>query len=133
MIRVRGAAPFLALCAGLLAPAVPAASQASADTSLAREVLGEGIYLFRAPSALDLWTATNVVVVINDQDVTVFDSNTRPVTARMVIAEIRKLRPSRCGHSSTRTGTWTTGRGTTSTRERFPDSRSSPRPRRTTT
>src|SRR4029079_364553 len=50
-------------------------------------------YLFRAPSDLDMWTATNVVVVINDDDVVVFDSNTRPVTARMVIAEIRKLTP----------------------------------------
>ena len=63
------------------------------DTSLTREVLGDGIYLFRAPSALDLWTATNVVVIVSDQDVTVFDSNTRPRTARMVIAEIRKITP----------------------------------------
>jgi phosphatidylserine decarboxylase len=32
--------------------------------------------------------ATNVVVIVNDQDVTVFDSNTRARTARMVIAKI---------------------------------------------
>ena len=63
------------------------------DTSLTKEVLADGVYLFRAPSALDLWTATNVVVIVNDQDVTVFDSNTRARTARMVIAEIRKLTP----------------------------------------
>jgi glyoxylase-like metal-dependent hydrolase (beta-lactamase superfamily II) len=63
------------------------------DTSLTREVLADGIYLFRAPSALDLWTATNTVVIVNDEDVTVFDSNTRPRTARMVIAEIRKITP----------------------------------------
>ena len=63
------------------------------DTSLIKEVLADGIYLFRAPSALDIWTATNVVVIVNDQDVTVFDSNTRPRTARMVIAEIRKITP----------------------------------------
>ena len=79
-----------ALCMGLIA-ARPLAAKAPPDTSLTKEVLGEGIYLFRAPSALDLWTATNVVVVVNDQDVTVFDSNTRARTARMVIAEIRKI------------------------------------------
>jgi cyclase len=61
------------------------------DLELKRDRLAEGIYLFRAPEDLDLWTATNSVVIINDRDVTVFDSNTRAATARMVIAEIRKL------------------------------------------
>lgn len=72
---------------------MPVASQttAPADTSLRKEVLGDGIYLFRAPEALDLWTSTNVVVIVNDQDVTVFDSNTRPGTTRKVLAEIHKL------------------------------------------
>jgi cyclase len=85
--------PFLslALCAALLALPVPGRAQGTAAPGLLRETLGEGIYLFRAPSALDLWTATNVVVVINEKDVTVFDSFTRAGTARMVIAEIRKL------------------------------------------
>ena len=82
-----------ALCAGLLADAPPLFADVARDTSLAKEVLGDGIYLFRAPSTLDLWTATNVVVIVNDQDVTVFDSNTRAGTARMVIAEIRKITP----------------------------------------
>ena len=79
-----------ALCGGLIVAARPVAAEPP-DTSLTKEVLGEGIYLFRAPSALDLWTATNVVVIVNDQDVTVFDSNTRARTARMVIAEIRRI------------------------------------------
>jgi len=79
-----------ALCAGLVAGR-PLAAEALPDTSLTKEVVAEGIYLFRAPSALDLWTATNVVVIVNDQDVTVFDSNTRACTARMVIAEIGKI------------------------------------------
>src|SRR5215204_6622957 len=83
----------LALGAMLLAPIRPARAVTPADTSLSKEVLADGVYLFRAPSALDLWTATNVVVIVNDQDVTVFDSNTRPRTARMVIAEIRKITP----------------------------------------
>ena len=64
-----------------------------ADSALIKEVLADGIYLFRAPSALDLWTATNVVVVVNDDDVVVFDSNSRAATARMVIGEIRKITP----------------------------------------
>src|SRR4029078_3000378 len=92
--------------AGRVAPARCAFAGTPPDTSLTKEVLGDGIYLFRAPSALDLWTATNVVVIVTDQDVTVFhrntrggtrvtvfDSNTRGRTARMVIAEIRKITP----------------------------------------
>ena len=81
----------MSLCASIVAAPRIANSQTSKDTSLKRETLADNVYLFRAPSDLDMWTATNVVVVINDQDVTVFDSNTRPVTARMVIAEIQKL------------------------------------------
>jgi len=80
-----------ALCLGLIVAAHSLAAETPPDTSLSKEVLAEGIYLFRAPSVLDLWTATNVVVIVNDQDVTVFDSNTRARTARMVIAEIRKI------------------------------------------
>ena len=83
----------LVLCAALVAPARSASAKTPPDTSLTKEILGDGIYLFRAPSTLDLWTATNVVVIVNDQDVTVFDSNTRPRTARMLIAEIRKITP----------------------------------------
>ena len=49
------------------------------------------MYLLRAPEALDRWTATNAVVVVNQDDVTVFDSFTRPETARLAIAEIRAL------------------------------------------
>jgi cyclase len=63
----------------------------AADLQLQKETLADGVYLFRAPSELDMWTATNVVAVVNDDDVTVFDTCTRPVTARMVIAEIRKI------------------------------------------
>src|SRR5262245_22433054 len=64
-----------------------------AQAMLIKEDLGDGIYVFRAPSDLEYWTATNSVVVVNDEDVTVFDSCTRAVTARAVIAEIRKLTP----------------------------------------
>lgn len=83
---------LVVLCSAFLIP-LRAGASVTADTTLIKETLADGIYVFRAPSALDLWTATNVVVIVNDQDVTVFDSNTRPKTARMVIAEIRKITP----------------------------------------
>lgn len=62
-----------------------------AQAMLIKEDLGNGVYLFRAPSDLDYWTSTNSVVILGDDEVTVFDSCTRAVTARAVIAEIRKL------------------------------------------
>ncbi len=59
--------------------------------ALEKTTLAPDIYLFRAPSVLDLWTSSNSVVVVNDSDVVVFDSNARPSTSRLVIAEIRKI------------------------------------------
>ena len=59
--------------------------------ALERVELGPGIFLFRAPSTLDLWTSSNSLVVVNDSDVVVFDSNARASTSRTVIAEIRKI------------------------------------------
>ena len=76
--------------AALSATQNPSTSNAP-ELTLIRETIADGVYLLRAPQALDRWTATNVVVVINEHDVTVFDSFTRPRTARMAIAEIRKL------------------------------------------
>src|SRR5262249_32920288 len=82
-----------------LAAAVPATGDpletdvARAEALLIHEDLGGGVHVFRAPSDLDYWTATNSVVVVNDEDVVVFDSCTRAVTARAVIAEIRKVTP----------------------------------------
>jgi len=77
----------------LLTFALGAAPSTAEPPALAREVLADGVYLLRAPEALDRWTATNVVVIVNQEDVTVFDSFTRPETARMAIAEIRALTP----------------------------------------
>jgi glyoxylase-like metal-dependent hydrolase (beta-lactamase superfamily II) len=59
--------------------------------AIEKTTLAEGVYLFRAPSALDLWTSSNTVVVVNDSDVVVFDSNARASTSRLVIAEIRQI------------------------------------------
>jgi len=87
------AALWIAATAALAAPGPLETSVAKAQAMLIKEDLGDGIYVFRAPSDLEYWTATNSVVIVNDDDVTVFDSCTRAVTARAVIAEIRKLTP----------------------------------------
>ncbi len=77
----------------LASPGPLEVSVAKAQSMLLKEDLGSGVFVFRAPSDLDYWTSTNSVVIVNDDDVTVFDSCTRAVTARAVIAEIRKLTP----------------------------------------
>jgi glyoxylase-like metal-dependent hydrolase (beta-lactamase superfamily II) len=64
-----------------------------ARAMLVKEDLGDGVYVFRAPEALEYWTATNSVVVVCDEEVVVFDSPTRAITARAVIEEIRQLTP----------------------------------------
>jgi cyclase len=83
------AIPIALLITQLIGP-TPGITQ-SAVGGLTKEILADGVYLFRAPSTLDLWTATNAVVIVNDEDVTVFDSFTRAGTARLVIAEIKKI------------------------------------------
>ena len=83
----------LVLIAGLASPAQALVPPTPPDTTISKETLADGIYLFRAPSDLDKWTATNVVVIVNDNDVTVFDSNSRLSTARAIIAEIKRITP----------------------------------------
>lgn len=92
---VRRAGWGLSILIALAALALSARAQATTrpDTSIVHEVLGEGIHLFRVPYAAELWTATNVVVIVNDDDVTVFDSNTRGATARRIIASIKAITP----------------------------------------
>lgn len=97
-VHLRTAGSLIAaLClTATICPAAPGpleTSVARAQAMLIHEDLGDGIHVFRAPSDLDYWTATNSVVIVNDDDVAVFDSCTRAVTARAVIAEIRKLTP----------------------------------------
>jgi glyoxylase-like metal-dependent hydrolase (beta-lactamase superfamily II) len=82
---------FCLLIACAAGASQPALAQNPEPTRLVTEQLADGVYLFRAPSALDRWTATNVVVVVGPDDVTVFDSFTLPATARMAIAGIRAL------------------------------------------
>src|SRR5688500_14492432 len=83
---------WVALAAFAVLAKAQAPSAVTRDSmALERVELGPGIFLFRAPSTLDLWTSSNSLVVVNDSDVVVFDSNARTSTSRMVIAEIRKI------------------------------------------
>lgn len=59
--------------------------------SIERVTIAEGIYVFRAPSSIDVWTSSNTLVIVNANDVTVFDNSARASTSRGIIAEIRKL------------------------------------------
>src|SRR5688572_15115054 len=86
----------LAFVAATAMTAIPVWGQAAGPAprdamAIEKVTLADGIYLFRAPSTLDLWTSSNSVVVVNDSDVVVFDSNARTSTSRLVIAEIRKI------------------------------------------
>ena len=94
----RASRVILCIAAFMAVPSAPGTVQAQnagpsrADSmALEKVTLADGIYLFRAPSTLDLWTSSNSVVVVNDSDVVVFDSNARPSTSRLVVAEIRKI------------------------------------------
>jgi len=86
----------LAFVAATAMTAIPVWGQAAGPArpdamAIEKVTLADGIYLFRAPSTLDLWTSSNSVVIVNDSDVVVFDSNARTSTSRLVIAEIRKI------------------------------------------
>ena len=67
-----------------------ALNTAPAD-SIERTMIAEGIYVFRVPSSIDVWTSSNTLVIVNQGDVTVYDNSARASTSRRIIAEIRKL------------------------------------------
>lgn len=55
-----------------------------------KTVIAEGIYQFTA--SFDGYVGScNSTVIVNEQDVLVFDTNTRPSTARAILGEIRKI------------------------------------------
>ena len=72
-----------ALCCLGVRPANARAQAVEVDS------LAEGVYLFRTP--FDGYVFGNSVAVVNDRDVLVFDTNTRPSTARTVLAAIRRI------------------------------------------
>ncbi len=81
-------AATLALCCLVAIPSL-AAQPAPAPAGMEKVELADGVYLFRVPP--DGYARANTTVIINGRDVVVFDSNVRPSTTRLVLAEIRKL------------------------------------------
>jgi cyclase len=81
----------LVIACAAAAPWTSGAAQPAPASAVERTKLAEDIWLFRVPSEVDRWTSSSSLVVINEGDVTVFDSNARPSSSRLVIAEIRKL------------------------------------------
>jgi cyclase len=53
--------------------------------------IAEGIFLFVSPDQDPLEVDGNSIVVVNEHDVLVFDTNVLPSSARAVLAEIRKI------------------------------------------
>ena len=90
----------LLICAVLifaaLAPGQPASTQEHAKRTdgtlegIEKAVIADGIYQFKA--SYDGYVDNcNSTVIVNNDDVLVFDTNTRPSTARAILAEIRKI------------------------------------------
>src|SRR5438128_9147884 len=70
--------------------AAPPARTQYAPVSIARTELAPGIFQFTVASD-GYVEQLNSVAIVNDVDVLVFDTTTRPSTAEQIIAEIRKI------------------------------------------
>jgi cyclase len=83
-------AAILILAAGSLAGS--AGHLSGAGQEITKTVIADGIYQFT--TLRDSYVRQlNSVAVVNADDVLVFDTNTRPSSARLILAEIRKLTP----------------------------------------
>jgi len=85
---------------GFFGPGVAAARAAiraipsgveDAKTGPQKIAIAEGIFLFISPDQDPLEVDGNSIVVVNEHDVLVFDTNVLPSSARAVLAEIRKI------------------------------------------
>jgi len=86
-IILRVATVLLSGCAGL----AYGPSSAQAQVAVQKVQIADGIYQFISAPDGYVPTTTNSVVIVNDNDVLVFDDFTRPSTARTELAEIRKI------------------------------------------
>ncbi len=78
------------VCVALLLLSSGALAAADPEINIQMTVLAEGIYQFT--TAADGYVEQlNTVVVVNERDVLVFDTNTRPSSARHILAEIRRI------------------------------------------
>src|SRR3954469_11425018 len=77
----------------LLLLALPGFARAApAPVKISRVELAPGVYQFTIASD-GYVEQLNSVAIVNDADVLVFDTTTRPSTAERIIAEIRKITP----------------------------------------
>ena len=91
---VRGAC--IAAVAARLAGGAPALlAQAAAPSpdpaQIEKVVLADGVFLYRMPIDAFGQGKGNSTVIVNEHDVTIFDSSMRPSSAQALIGEIRKL------------------------------------------
>jgi glyoxylase-like metal-dependent hydrolase (beta-lactamase superfamily II) len=84
------------ICLMLFACVLPAVSQtdisrmSGSGQDIRKVEIADGIYQFM--TMRDSYVRQlNSVVIVNDNDVMVFDTNTRPSSARLILAEIRKI------------------------------------------
>lgn len=82
----------LALFATGAASAQPRASSAMAPVEISKTELAPGIFQFTV-AADGYVEQLNSVAIVNDGDVLVFDTTTRPSTAQTILSEIRKITP----------------------------------------
>ena len=76
----------------LVAVSADAQHISGAGNVVVKTVIADGIYQFSVPR--DSYVRQlNSIVIVNADDVMVFDTDTRPSTARLVLAEIRKITP----------------------------------------
>lgn len=81
---------ILGLCLAAGPAAVAAADTGFAPVEIKMSRLAEGVYQFTVASD-GYVEQLNSVAIVGDRDVLVFDTTTRPSTARTILAEIRKI------------------------------------------
>ena len=80
----------IAITAFLIAASASAQHISGAGREITRTVIADGIYQFTV--ARDSYVRQlNSIVIVNADDVLVFDTDTRPSSARLIVAEIRKI------------------------------------------
>jgi cyclase len=83
-------AALLVVSVGLVATASAEEHPPGDGRDIKKTVIAEGVYQFT--TVRDSYVRyLNSVVVVNAEDVLVFDTNTRPSSARLILAEIRKI------------------------------------------
>ena len=84
------AALVLSVSAGVPAANATPAHVSGSGRDISKVVIADGIYQFTIPR--DSYVRQiNSVAIVNESDVLVFDTNTRPSSARLILAEIRKI------------------------------------------